>query len=232
MLTVGILGGMGPMATVDLFSKIVESTPAKTDQEHLKVIVYNNPQIPSRVNAIINNGKNPEEELVKSAIFLENSGADIIVMPCNTAHYWYDKIQSAIKIPLVNMIENTAIRLRKKYGSDNSTGIMLFATEATVKTGIYQKQFDLQNLKMLTPTADEQKVISAAIDQVKAGYIQNNPYLAAIEDIMKKYYKNGVKSFVAGCTEIPLLFSCVSGEFDKIDPTRLLAEEVVRRAYC
>ncbi len=97
--TVGILGGMGPLATVDLFAKIVENTPAVLDQDHLRIIIDNNPQIPPRVEAILQGGEDPLPAMVASAKLLAAAGADFIVMPCNTAHYWLDGLRAAVAVP-------------------------------------------------------------------------------------------------------------------------------------
>lgn len=227
MLTVGILGGMGPMATADLFTKIIECTPVNFDQEHLKIIVYNNPQIPSRIKAIIDGTESPSEELIRSAQFLEKSGADILAMPCNTAHYWYQDIQREINIKLINMIEKTA-----DYMSSPETNgtIMLFATAATIRTELYQKAFLAKNNSLFVPEPEEQKIISFAIDQAKAGKVEDNPCLNSLGEIISKYQKAGVTSFIAGCTEIPLLFKHIKRNFCRIDPTLVLAQEVVKQA--
>ena len=230
MVMVGILGGMGPMATVDLFEKIVRCTPAHVDQEHLKMIIYNNPQIPSRVDAIIKLTESPQEELIRSARFLERMGADFLVMPCNTAHYWYEDIKNAISIKMINMVENTAKWVADQVANKNIGQIMLFATDATVKAEIYQKGFADKGLTILTPTAKEQRMISLAIEEVKAGQIENNQWLGKMDEIISGYRENGVESFVAGCTEIPILFEHLKGDYNRIDPTLLLAKEVVRCA--
>lgn len=229
MLTVGILGGMGPMATADLFTKIIQCTPARTDQEHLKIIVYDNPQIPSRVDAILDGAESPENELIRSAQLLEKAGADILVMPCNTAHYWYNNIQSAIHIKLIHMIDNTAIYIKNQEITDFGK-IMLFATSATVKTQMYQKAFAAQNVGLLVPDSEEQKIVAAAIDEVKSGQVEHNSHIQAIEKVIAKYQTQGVHSFIAGCTEIPLLFKHIHGDYRPVDPTELLAQEVVKRA--
>ncbi len=229
MLTVGILGGMGPMATADLFTKIIQCTPAHIDQEHLKIIVYNNPQIPSRINAILDGAESPENELIRSAQFLEKAGADILVMPCNTAHYWHKNIQDAISIKLLNMIENTADYV-KAQGIADGGKVMLFATAATVKTEMYQKAFSTKGLVVLVPDSEEQKIVSAAIEEVKAGRLDNNSYIQSMQAIIAKHQKQGINSFIAGCTEIPLLFRYIKGEYRSIDPTQLLAQEVVKQA--
>ncbi|SCM81093.1 aspartate/glutamate racemase family protein [Sporomusa sphaeroides] len=227
VLTVGILGGMGPMATVDLFAKIVECTPAACDQDHIKIIVYNNPQIPSRIEAILNGSRSPAGALIDSARFLENAGANLLVMPCNTAHYWYQDIQAAITIKLINMIENTANAVASR---ENSGDIVLFASAGTVQTALYQKAFLAKNISLLIPKPDEQQIISLAITAAKAGQLENNPYLGQLDEIMFAYQQAGANSFIGGCTEIPLLFKYSSRECCRIDPTRLLAQEVVRQA--
>lgn len=229
MLTIGILGGMGPMATADLFEKIVKSTPASTDQEHLKVIIYNNPQIPSRVDAIIYGTESPLKELISSAQFLEKAGADILVMPCNTAHFWYQDIQKAVDTKLVNMIENTADYL-KVHKLDNNEKFMLFASAATVKTEMYQKVFSAKGIIVFTPNMEEQKIVSLAIDEVKAGKVESNSNIKLLSKIILKYQKIGISSFIAGCTEIPLLFPYISGNYQPIDPTKIVAQTVVKQA--
>ncbi len=230
MLTVGILGGMGPMATVDLFEKIVRYTPAHVDQEHLKIIIYNNPQIPSRIDAIIKEAESPRDELIRSAQLLEKMGANFLVMPCNTAHYWYQDIRNAINIEMIHMIENTAKWVAEQASNKKAEKIMLFASDATVKTEIYQKGFSVKGLKILTPSTDEQKLISLAIEQVKAGYIEKNQLLGKMSNMISRYCNMRVRSFIAGCTEIPLLFKHLEGDYNPIDPTLLLAKEVVRYA--
>ena len=215
------------MATVDLFAKIVESTPAHFDQDHLKIIVYNNPQIPSRIEAILNGAESPSHELIRSAQFLEQSGADILVMPCNTAHYWYPDIQQSIHVKLIHMIDHTAeYLLSKRKGGQ----VMLLATAATVQAGLYQTAFAARDLSLQLPGSEEQHIVSCAIEQAKAGKIQENPYLKGLADLIAVYRQSGVDAFIAGCTEIPLLFDQLPGDFCRIDPTRLLAQEVVQQA--
>lgn len=227
MLTVGILGGMGPMATVDLFGKIVRAMPAKHDQDHLKIIVYNDPRIPSRVDAILHGGESPRAELVRAALFLENAGADLIAMPCNTAHHWYADIRTAITVSFIHMIENAADHTAAEAPGEKA---VLFATAATVAAGLYQKAFAARNLPLSVPGPAEQALISHAIDAVKAGKIEDNPCLGNLETIIAACRRTGVTAVIAGCTELPLLFPLLAGDFRRIDPTELLAREVVRQA--
>lgn len=229
MLTIGILGGMGPMATADLFEKIIKNTPVNKDQEHPKIIVYNNPQIPSRVDAILNGAESPLKDLIASAQLLEKAGADILAMPCNTAHFWHQDIQNAVKVRFINMIENTVEWVRT-HSADNTGKLVLFATSATVQTKMYQNAFAAAGIDVLVPDHEEQSIISAAINEAKAGRLEDNPGIQLLLDIMVKYRKMGAGSFIAGCTEIPLLFRYMSGEYCLIDPTQLLAQTIVKQA--
>lgn len=227
MAIIGILGGMGPMATVDLFKKIVENTPAHCDQEHLRIIIDNHPQIPSRVDAILGHGESPLPMLVESAKLLENAGVSFIVIPCNTAHYWYDQLQAAVHVPIYHIIDNAATYIQTHYAN---TKAMLLATIATVKTGLYQKSFAAKGMSLSIPTALEQKTVDAALDDVKAGYISDNHYLPALRQILDHYAANGVHAFIGGCTEIPLLFPYLNGDYEKFDPTLMLARTAVEKA--
>lgn len=230
MKVIGILGGMGPRATVDLFEKIVDCTPARVDQEHLKIIVYNNPQIPSRIDALVRATESPRAELIKSARFLEKAGADIIVIPCNTAHFWYQDVQDAVNIQIINMIEVTACTVEQFHSPEASRNTLLLASDGTIKARIYHQVFEQHRLSLQTPDAKEQKIIASAIDEVKAGCVGNNQYLSQLQAMIEKYSRQGISSVIGGCTEIPLLFHYLKGNYRQIDPTRLLAQAVVKQA--
>ena len=130
--TVGILGGMGPEATVDFMHRIINLTPAKDDNDHIRMLIDNNPKVPSRIKSIIEGkGEDPTPHLIEMAQQLENQGADFLVIPCNTAHYYYDKIVSHISIPVLNMVdltvENIIVDLPeiKKVGLLASTAVLI-----------------------------------------------------------------------------------------------------------
>lgn len=229
MKLVGVLGGMGPMATVDFFEKVVKLTPVTTDQEHIPMIIYNNPQIPSRIDAILENKTSPKDELVRSAKYLESIGAKVIVIPCNTAHLWYDDIKSAVDIEVLHIVEVAADYIEARPNLANKE-IMLFATAATAKMNLYQSIFKTRGVELKKPTAAEQQIIAEAIDMVKAGRLEDNPCLPALKKIMDYYYEQGIASFVAGCTEVPILFRYLDGAFAKIDPTWTLARKIVEMA--
>ncbi|HNR64929.1 MAG TPA: amino acid racemase [Atribacterota bacterium] len=164
---IGILGGMGPEATIDLFQKIVRSTPAKKDQEHIRIIIDNNLKIPDRTKAILYNGENPLPELIKTAQNLERAGADFIIIACNTAHYYLHKIQKTVNIPIFNMMQETALYIHHTFPSLKQ--VSLFATEGTIHTGLYQAYLDNFAIETLVPTQTEQKELMEIIYGVKSG---------------------------------------------------------------
>ncbi|MGI6093421.1 MAG: amino acid racemase [Veillonellaceae bacterium] len=226
MAIIGILGGMGPMATADLFTKIIQLTPANCDQEHIRIIIDNHPQIPSRADAILRGTESPLTHLLESAKLLENAGATFIIMPCNTAHYWHGEIQAAVKVPLLHIIQNAATQIKAEH-HDLSGRIMLLATDGTVKTKMYQDAFSAQGMELLVPEESDQTIVDQAIIQVKAGQIgQHNQF----SQLLDKYAAAGVKAFIGGCTEVPLLFPYLKGDYQTFDSTLLLAKAAVAKA--
>ena len=224
--TIGILGGMGPMATVDLFKKIVKYTPAVTDLDHISIIIYNNPQIPSRVDAILDGKENPLNELIRSAQRLENAGADFIIIPCHTAHVWLSEIQAAIRIPIYSMIENTVscIVSHYRYLSDR---ILLLGTKAILQKKLYQNAFEQRGLILHVPESYEQDMVASAILEVKGSLIENNSYIEPLNRMLMRYYSSGVTAVLGACTEIPLLFPYLDPKIEKLDPTLMLANMAI-----
>ena len=161
---VGIIGGMGPLATSDLFNKIIKYTDANKDSEHIHILIDNNTSIPDRSKFILNGGESPLNEIVSSAKKLENAGADFLIIPCNTSHYLYDEIIKKVNIPIVNMIDEVAKYLEK----NNIKKVGLLATTGTIKSGIYKKYFDLHNIETIIPNEEEQEIVMSFIyDEIK-----------------------------------------------------------------
>lgn len=226
---VGILGGMGPLATVDLFAKILQNTPATLDQDHLRIIIDNNPQIPPRVEAILEGAESPLPAMAESARLLEKAGADFIVMPCNTAHYWIEELRAAVSVPVYSMIENAAAFAAEKFGR-LSGRILLLATGATVSLNLYQEAFAAKSLALQLPNLAEQEMLDKAVRRIKAGEVADNPYLADLNDMLAGYAAGGTEVLLAGCTEVPLFFPYLSDGLARLDATLLLAQMVVARA--
>jgi len=132
---IGILGGMGPQATVDLYNEIIRQTPIKEEQDHLPIIIFSNPKVPDRTKALIAGGEDPLPHLIYSARVLEKAGADFIIIPCNTAHHYLPQMQKAVSIPILNMIAETADFIKQRYPQKKRVGLL--ATTGTIKVGIY-----------------------------------------------------------------------------------------------
>ena len=223
--TIGIIGGMGPLATADLFEKIVGHTKAACDQEHLHVVIDSNTNIPDRTAALLHGGADPLPELAKSAGRLEKMGADVLIMPCNTAHNYYDGIAAAVSVPVLHMVRLTAWALVergvKKAG--------LLATDGTVRTGIYQKSFAGSGVELLTPDEAGQRAVMEMIYQgVKAGDMAFDAQPA--RQAMERLLAAGAEVLILGCTELPLAVKLYGIALPAVDPTLELALEAIRFA--
>jgi aspartate racemase len=223
--TIGILGGMGPAATLDLFHKIIVNTPVQTEQEHHRIIIYNNPKIPPRTQH-----SHPLPELIKSAVLLEKAGADFIIMPCNAAHIWLEQIKAAIQIPFYSIIETTVESIRFEEEDSPNKKILLLATETTINDRLYQKAFHHTPYEIITPLKEEQTIIDKAIKDVKLGKISSNPYEKDLNKILNVYKESGISVIIGGCTAIPLLFHLFKADMKMVDPTLLLAKLAVQEA--
>ena len=221
--TIGIIGGMGPLATCDLFRKIIDVTDAACDQDHIRVCIDNNTEIPDRTAAIIGTGANPVEQMIFSAKGLRDMGADVLIMPCNTAHYFFEDVAEAVNIPLLNMIEETAKVIRSKGISH----IGLLATDGTIQSGVYERAFKKEGICTTVPSAEKQKAVMGLIyDGVKAGNYQYD--LTAFYAAMEELFSAGVEVLVLGCTELPVAFQMFDIDRPNIDPTQILAVAAVQ----
>lgn len=220
MKVLGILGGMGPLPTIKLFELIVEMTDAKNDQENVHIIIDNNTKIPDRTAFLLNNSKKDPLLLLKeSAQRLEKAGAEILVMPCNTAHYYYEELKNSVNITFVNMIEETAIWIKKNYPDLKTIG--LFATDGTIASGIYDKVFPKHGIEIVKPSKEKQKHIYELIYNMKENKHQDN--LAGIYSAMDEMKIHGIDKFIAGCTEVSVALDKFKIEGDFIDPMHILA---------
>ncbi len=224
---IGILGGLGPEATIDLFYKIVKLTPVEKDQDHFRIIIDNNPKIPDRTDAIMGNGKDPLPELIATAQNLEKAGADFIIMPCNTAHYFISEIQQSIKIPILNMIKETAHHIKSIFPSIKNVGLL--ATKGTYRTRLYNSFFKEKNIEILMPLPPEQEKIMKIIYKVKSGILSEEMKKQMIT-ISEEQIKKGAQAIIAGCTEIPLILKNEDLKVPVIDPTNILAKKAIEVA--
>lgn len=199
-MKLGILGGMGPMATVYFMELLVEMTQASCDNEHLEMIVYNIPSIPDRTKYIL--GKSDESPLPKMLETIEQmktQDVDYVAIPCMTAHYFYDELSKA-GLPIVHGLRETALELKRR----GVTKAGLMATDGTISSGLFQQILEEQGIEIVIPDSEHQaKIMSIIYDDIKAGIMP--PYHKVKE--IKKYFINteGAQAVILGCTELSLL---------------------------
>jgi len=224
---IGILGGMGPEATIDLFYKIIKFTPAEKDQDHLRIIIDNNPKIPDRTTAILGKGEDPLPVLQETARNLEKAGADFIIIPCNTAHYFLSSIQKSVRIPVLNIIEEAVKETQQRIPQIKKVGLL--ASIGVYKTKIYHQQFKKFNIEVIYPEEKDKEEAMKAIYAVKAGDLSNE-VKENILKIAQKLIAKGAEVIITGCTEIPLILKEGDVSVPLIDPTQVLAEAAVQKA--
>ena len=224
---IGILGDMGPLATADLFRKITEHTAASCDQDHPRVCIDSNTNIADRTAALLHGGADPVPEMLKSAQRLASIGADLLIMPCNTAHNFYDAVAASVSIPVLHMIAITRDALKAR--GVKCAGLL--ATDGTVQTGIYQRTFEGSGIELLTPDdADQAAVMDIIYNGVKAGDLAHDAaaFRAACEHLLAR----GAEVLILGCTELPPAFDICHLDYPNIDPTLELALAAIRAAGC
>ena len=227
--TIGLIGGMGPAATADMLLKITKLTDAKRDQDHVHVIIDSNINIPDRTDAILHGGEDPLPQLKASANLLENAGADMLIIACNTAHYYVAELTKHTSLPIISMPEETA-HLLKERGIKKAA---LLATDGTVQSGVYQSVLDAEELETIYPNHEQQAVIMSVIyDYIKRGILDASKLpVREVLDICIDLKKRGAEVVLLACTELPVAFE-VMDLFDDscVDPTEVLAAAAIRAA--
>jgi aspartate racemase len=224
---IGIIGGMGPEATADLYLRIIRATPVEKDQDHYRVIIDSNPKIPDRTPAIIGDGENPLPLMVETAKNVEKAGADFLIMPCNTAHYFYSQLQESVDIPLLHMIRLSAGYTKNNYPTVNKAGLL--ATDGTIASQLYHDAYSEQGIEINTPDKESQKKVMKAIYQhIKRGNLDDGRRLLHGE--AEKLIKKGSESIINGCTEVSIVLHQGDVEVPVVDPLQVLADEAVKLA--
>ncbi len=219
---------MGPAATVDFYQKIIRATPAKVDQDHLKVLIFSNPQVPDRTTAIRGEGPDPLPTLVATAEVLIQGGADLLTMPCVTAHYYFDALQRAVSVPILHLIGETVTAVLSEYPGLRRFGLL--ATTGTLQSRLFESYFEPRGLRIVVPdSAVQVSAVMEAIYAVKRGDSLERAR-RLIREAADHLRLGGAEAVLAGCTEVPLILQedDVSGPF--VDPTWILAQAAVRRA--
>lgn len=213
----GIIGGLGPLASCYLYEMITKKTNAIKDQDHLNIILLSHPSIPDRTKYILKESNNsPLPFLIEDAKLLEKLGVKMISIPCNTSCYFHKELQKEINIPINNLIKNTVKYIKEK----NIKNVAILATKGTIKANLYQKELEKENINYITPNQD--KVMEIIYDYIKAG-----------KEITKEKFNECIKNvqtdtFILGCTELSLLKSKLNLPENFIDPLEIEVDNILK----
>ena len=224
---IGIIGGMGPAATSDVFRRILQLTSVEKDQEHIHIIIDNNPKIPDRSQAIFGKGESPVPAMIESGKMLQTAKADFIIIPCNTAHFFYDELKGHLRIPIVHMIREVAKKIHKEFPNVRKAGLL--STRGTIKAGLYQKELIDFDIEMIKPDERVQDMVTEAIygrEGIKSGYLQGKSK-KLIYNAIDNLINNGAELIIGGCTEIPLVVDSETVPLPFINSNQVLAEAAV-----
>lgn len=221
--TAGVIGGLGPMATVYFFNMVVELTDSSNDQEHVDMLISNKATTPDRTDFIIGKSNlNPAPVLNKEALKLQNAGADFLVMTCNTAHYFYDEITKGLDIPFINIIEETVLHAKSK----GFKKLCILATTGNIQSELYQSMCKKHGLDFLIPNEQQQEVVMDLIyGHIKKGI---TPNINSFNSLIYDFKKNQCDGAILGCTELSILkndFNLCENFF--IDSLEVLARKTI-----
>ena len=216
----GVLGGLGPMATAYYLELLIKMTDAATDQEHLQCIVMNFPTVPDRTAYILGKSEeSPLEPMITLGQQMKAMGAEIIATPCITAHYFHQALQEGIGLPMIHGIACIA----RQLAESGISKVGLMATDGTVQSGIFQRQVEAQGMELVLPDAEGQATVMALIyDQVKAG---KQPDLKLFESVKEQLRSKGAQVVVLGCTELSMIKKEHSLGDGILDALEVLAQE-------
>jgi aspartate racemase len=218
---VGILGGMGPLATVEFFRQVVLSTPARKDWEHLRIIIDNNAKIPSRTRAVLYREDSPVPMMIASINLLANAGADFVVVPCNSAHYFYDNVTPYIRIPWLNMIDITSRTFSGKWQRP-----LVLGGYITVEKRLYSRCLP----GAVYPAGTWNTFVTEVIEEIKLTAKLRPQMKDRFKEIIK-YYRHEIDSVLLACTELPLVYKSKSlYGVPVVDSGLEYAREVIRYA--
>ncbi len=217
---IGVLGGMGPLATVDFMQKVIEATPAERDQDHVPLIVYSVPQIPDRVGAAVAGTDEPLPAMLTGIRTLEQAGVEAIAIACNTAHAWYDQLAASTRVRVIHMAQAVI-----DAASQNTKPVALMATIGTLQAGIYQRYFEKAGWLAFVPKKPDQDMILDAIAAVKRGEIERAR--ASFDIAAASLLSSGADRLLLACTELPVAAKGSVHEARCLDATVCLAQACV-----
>lgn len=225
---VGIIGGMGPEATVDLMSRVIKATSARDDIDHIRMLVDNNPKVPSRIRALIEkNGESPLECLQDMARRLEGWGVDFLAIPCNTAHYYHHGVQQAVRIPLLDMIGLSVDYITSQTPDLKTVGLL--SSSAVFDLGLYKERFADVGVNLMVMDPDDQKKVMAAIRKIKTSSY-GPEVVRVIQEVADNLARQGAQALLIACTELSIIGGQITPKVHMFDASQILAEAIVKEA--
>ena len=223
----GVLGGMGPVATVDFLRKVIALTQAKTDQEHVPLIVHQVPQIPDRSGAIAQNSDAPLAPMLEGLRRLARAGAEYAVIPCNTAHHWYPILADAQPLRLLHIADAVEAELQLRNRSTDR--LALLGTRGLLRSGFYADRLKPRGTRFVAISETLQTLVDLAIEAVKSG---NSPSATKHARIaVQEAQRSGAEIVVLACTELPVALAECAVLEDCIDSTLALARSCVVHSF-
>jgi aspartate racemase len=219
-IKVGIIGGMGPKATNQFLDRLTELTYADKDQDHVRYILYNDPEIPNRIEAYFHNGESPVNSINRGIDFMKKNGIQTVGIPCNTVHIWFNQFHKGINV--LNMIDLTVGAVLES--GFKKPGIL--ATTATIESGLYIKDLKKAGINPVIP--DREENVMMAVQDVKLGNIAQGK--ERLIPVISELESKGADSIILACTEIPVILNSADTELTLIDSDRLLAEKLISAA--
>jgi aspartate racemase len=223
MPRIGVLGGMGPLASAEFIVKLVHATPARCDQEHFPVTLDSSPQIPDRPSALYQGGPDPMPAMVRVMRGLEAAGCALVAMPCNTVHYWYDRLAVETRLPIVHIADAVAAQIRK--GSPQARRVAVIGSTVTSELAIYSKRLGDEWEWQYATRGELDELVLPGIAAVKSGDLPRGRLLFL--DALQRMVARGPDVIVLACTEIPVVVSQDDVSIPVIDSTAALAHHTV-----
>ncbi len=224
---VGVIGGMGPSATIDFMSQVLHLTAADRDQDHIRLLVDQDPTIPDRQLAILNEGEDPGTALAAAARRLEQGGSEFLVMPCNLAHAWQSAISHAVEIPFISIVDVTVAAAIERSAASSPVGLL--TTPGCFAAGLYQNALSDHGREQVLQTDDEQARAMQLVRRIKRGD-QSSMVRDGLRELAQRLVDRGAQSLLAACTEFPLLLDESMFDVAFISSTNELAKATVARA--
>jgi aspartate racemase len=224
----GVLGGMGPLASAQFMLRLTLLTPAVHDQDHIPAVLWSDPRVPDRTAARLAGGADPLPWLLRGIKALERAGCGAIAIPCNTAHGWYDAMSEAARVPILHIVDAAAEELRRLGIRAGRIGVM--GTQGTLAMRLYQVRLEAQGWDCIVPTQQEMdRLVTPAIALVKANRVADA--YAPLAEVARNLVARGASSVVLGCTETPLGIAAGPAlEFPLVDTIDALARAAIEWA--